>query len=324
MEEKLAQNPAEQDPSQVEQFRLGVTKPSKPKPRHSRHIAQLGTLPPEVLHRLTLIIQRSMAMRPRDRYQSLNDFAQDLRGIILLLTPPSPPQPPRTPEPNPHSTQPDLPMVYQALQEAKERANQGGPQGIPETPPPPAQFSPASAQSDFASKNCPRCDLPLVAQAQFCPRCGLSLSPDARLSPNSIAQAQAVLPVTKASAEVSTDTGMNAPQQHMPQVPPTPHQGSSRPQFVQSPNVQTIAQPAPIPHTPSQRQQMANQYQQAEQIPSRPPFPSRPEQSPRPQMHAQTPTQSRKKQNMLPIWILGVIIVSLVVVGIVTTMTILH
>jgi serine/threonine protein kinase len=60
LQEQLANNPPETsaEPGAARQFRLGVTKPAKPTPRHSRHLAQLGTLPPELLERLNAIIKQ--------------------------------------------------------------------------------------------------------------------------------------------------------------------------------------------------------------------------------------------------------------------------
>src|SRR5438270_13404852 len=51
LQEQLAHNPPESSlaSSSARQFRLGVTKPAKPAPRHSKHLAQLGTLPSEQL-----------------------------------------------------------------------------------------------------------------------------------------------------------------------------------------------------------------------------------------------------------------------------------
>src|SRR5579885_3202916 len=66
LQDRLAQNPPD-IPQEPRQFRLGVSKPAKPAPRHSRHLAQLGMLPPDVLRKLDAIIQRAMAMKPKDR-----------------------------------------------------------------------------------------------------------------------------------------------------------------------------------------------------------------------------------------------------------------
>src|SRR6266568_9685 len=49
LQELLAKNPPEEsaDVHTTRQFRLGVSRPSKPRPRHSRHLDQLGQLPSE-------------------------------------------------------------------------------------------------------------------------------------------------------------------------------------------------------------------------------------------------------------------------------------
>lgn len=169
LQEQLANNPPEESPEAqaAKQFRLGVTKPSKPAPRHSRHLAQLGTIPPKVLEQLNKIIYRSMAMKPKDRYQSVADFANDLRKVVNAMpsatTPPSTPK--RTPDPN--STQPDLPMLYDAIQAAKENDTQG-----------PLNATPVHQQDSTAL--CPRCNSVVNAKASFCNRCGNSLTPHAQ------------------------------------------------------------------------------------------------------------------------------------------------
>jgi len=165
LQERLANNPPEESPeaNSARQFRLGVSKPSKPAPRHSRHLAQLGTLPPELLAQLNQVIQKAMAMRPKDRYQYVSDFAHDLRKVMAALPTPTPPPRPV----DPHSTQPDLPGIYDALQAAKDNASQGS----SGTNAQPAPGSPSSS----SPTNCPRCGTALLPNAAFCPRCGASL-----------------------------------------------------------------------------------------------------------------------------------------------------
>lgn len=167
LQQRLANNPPEDNgaANALRQFRLGVTKPGKPAPRHSRHLAQLGTLPPELLNQLNAIIQKAMAMKPKDRYQSVAEFAHDLKAVLDAM----PSVAPTSTEPrqiNPNSTQPDLPMLYEALQTAKDKA----------------ASSTANAQAGAASPvqvsmNCPRCNTPLTPQAAYCTRCGLALTP---------------------------------------------------------------------------------------------------------------------------------------------------
>ena len=162
LQEYLNNNPPEETPeaNAAKQFRLGVSKPTKPAPRHSRHIAQLGNLSPDVLNQLNRIIQRTMALKPRDRYQYVADFANDLKGVIALLPASTPPTPPK----DLHSTQPDLPELYDAIIAAKEQANQDG-----SAPPIPTQPMPSNT-------TCPRCGNTLAQNAVFCSRCGTSLS----------------------------------------------------------------------------------------------------------------------------------------------------
>ncbi|MBV9691499.1 MAG: protein kinase [Ktedonobacteraceae bacterium] len=161
LEEHLANNPPEQS-QEPNRFRLGTSRLSKPSPRHSRHIAQLATLPPELLARLTAIIQRAMAMRSQDRYPSVADFADDLRMAASALPMA------QTPSPDPHSTQPNLLYTY----EAGQAANGTSVADIADTntaPIPPAPMS-----------SCPRCAAALVPNASYCPRCGASVAPQAR------------------------------------------------------------------------------------------------------------------------------------------------
>src|SRR5579864_6307470 len=86
LQEQLANNPSETSGEPGgRQFRLGVSKPAKPAPRHSRHLAQLGTLPPELLERLNSIIKHAMEMKQKDRYQSVADFSTDLRAVLATM-----------------------------------------------------------------------------------------------------------------------------------------------------------------------------------------------------------------------------------------------
>jgi Serine/threonine protein kinase len=165
LQEHLANNPPEESlEDNARQFRLGVTKPTKPAPRHSRHLAQLGQLPPEALKTLNMIIQRAMAMRPRDRYQYVADLANDLRNVIALLPPPSPDA---TRARDDNSTQPNLDEAYEALQRnrsAVDRQRESGTQPM------------GSNVQSQASITCPRCQTSLPAGTPFCSHCGAPLS----------------------------------------------------------------------------------------------------------------------------------------------------
>ena len=164
LQELLANNPPEASPdaNAGRQFRLGVTKPTKPAPRHIRHLAQLGKLPPEVLDQLNRIIKRAMAMKQRDRYPSVAEFSSDLRKVMAALpTPPGSTSPsPRPGDPN--STQPDLPLLYDTIQAAKANADQSSARTVSDQPTQPMA--------------CPRCGTALVQKATFCPGCGSSLN----------------------------------------------------------------------------------------------------------------------------------------------------
>jgi len=168
LQEILAKNPPEESPEAAgRQFRVGTNRQGKPSLRHSRHIAQLGTLPPDLLKQLNKVIQRAMAMKSKDRYQSVADLEQDLKKVILQL--PTIQQPGTgTRSVDPHSTQPDLPMLYEAIQAAKEKAAN---QDAGMQTPPPRPSSPAGPQ------HCPRCNTVVSPQATYCPRCGSALAP---------------------------------------------------------------------------------------------------------------------------------------------------
>ena len=164
LQEQLANNPPPEsaEANAARQFRLGVTKPSKPAPRHIRHLAQLSKLPPELLDQLNRIIKRAMAMKQKDRYPSIAEFGNDLRKVVAEL----PAQIASTPPPgrpsDPNSTQPDLPLLYEAVQAAKANADQSSSTAVPDQPTQPM--------------TCPRCGTALVQQATFCPGCGSALN----------------------------------------------------------------------------------------------------------------------------------------------------
>jgi serine/threonine protein kinase len=185
LQDYLLNNPPEERPGAPadRQFRLGVSKPSKPAPRHSRHVAQLGAIPQRLLIQLNNIVQKSMALKPRDRYQLVADFVKDLRQVVTALsTSPTPPAQPKRPI-DPHSTQPDLTDLYDALQEAKEKKNQAARDSSPSPQPVPPP--------DTANTTCPRCGNSLVPKAAFCPRCGTDLGKQANPpSPRSHQQAR--------------------------------------------------------------------------------------------------------------------------------------
>ncbi len=248
LQERLTNNPPETNPEEnpVRQFRLGVTKPARPAPRHSKHVAQLGALPPELLQQLDRIIQRSMALKPKDRYQHVADLANELKQVMRALPAPTPPAPPpgsRPPDLN--STQPDLPMLYEALQSAKDKNNQGG-QGTQNSSPPSIPGQPATVSTPPTSGNCPRCNAPIHPQAAFCPRCGAALGGPTvqnRVSSagnsfiNAGDQTMIITPPGKFIQTATTDAN------RAPSAPdPTSQPGRTAYQGQQMPNISAIAQ----------------------------------------------------------------------------------
>jgi serine/threonine protein kinase len=220
LQEQLASNPPEVSPeaNELRQFRLGVTKPTKPAPRHSKHLAQLGALSPELLNQLNFLIQRSMALKAKDRYQHVADFANDLKIVMKALPQPTPP--PGTARPvDPNSTQPDLAELYDALQAAKDKNNQGGGAGMQ-----------VSSPSKPPANTCPRCGLPIMQPSAFCPRCGASLAgsfiqnkgPDVRNSapPTSAEQTLVITPPSRPSQVKPTYTSNPSPAANRPASSP--------------------------------------------------------------------------------------------------------
>jgi len=181
LQESLANNPPEGDPpaNAAAQFRLGVTKPGKPAPHHSRHIAQLGTLPTQLLKQLNAIIQKAMELAPKDRYHSVADFARDLQRVAKALSaaplPPSSSSPPPSRPFDPNSTQPDLQEVYDALQ-AEIAKEQAAKQQAIQKQENSGIGTASSAQNQNTNAICPRCGTPLLANTVFCSRCGTALS----------------------------------------------------------------------------------------------------------------------------------------------------
>lgn len=171
LQEVLNSNPPEESASaqNARQFRLGVSQPAKPAPRHSHHIAQLGTIPPQLLQQLSRIIMRAMAMRPQERYQSVAEFAHDLQMVMAHL--PTPPPQPGQQTPNPHSTQPDLDTLYEQMVadgRIKPPTDQGG-DSMPQ-------------QAQTPSRSCSLCGNLLPTGAATCPNCGASVVPSHQAS----------------------------------------------------------------------------------------------------------------------------------------------
>ncbi len=109
-----------------------------------------------------------MALKPGERYQSVADLSRDLRRVLeaFPVEAPAAPAAAQQHRKDPHGTEPDLPMLYEALQAAKERSQQQASEPAPE--PPPSASTPA---------RCPRCGAIPVRQAVFCAQCGAPLPP---------------------------------------------------------------------------------------------------------------------------------------------------
>ena len=206
LQEVLATNPAENAEDPQRSFRLGASKPAKPAPRHSRHIAQLGTLPTSLLDQLNRIIVRSMALRPDKRYQSVAEMSNDLRKVLAALPAPTP-QAAAPRQADPHSTQPDLPQLYETIQAAKEQAAQRA-----NTP-----SGPASATT------CQRCGAIITEQATYCRVCGSPLPPP----PGNVASPPASTMSSSSQRDLAEAETMEIPPQMQVQVQTKSQVGTS-------------------------------------------------------------------------------------------------
>ena len=261
LQELLANNPPEQAADPARQFRLGLSKPAKPPPRHSRHLAQLGQLPPELLNRLNRIIWRAMALRPKDRYQSVVEFSNDLRSIMAAIPLQPPPGPARSA--NPYATAPDLPLLYESMQSTKESKEKD------QTAPPAAN----PAQPSSTILYCPRCNSALTPQAVYCSRCGFALSNISKATPPTEpgSNSNNPLPQNRAPAhDISTDQtmmitppaelqartpitgGPAMPGEFVPRTPASPAAPPTS-QGMQHPVTGLPIQPLVLPGTPRQQ-----------------------------------------------------------------------
>ncbi len=234
LQEVLAKNPPEEsaEAQQGRQFRANTPRPARPL-RHIRHLAQLGKLPPDVLNQLSNIIARAMAMRPRDRYQSVAEFSTDLRRVIAAL--PSMPAanaaPSRSIDPN--STQPDLPLLYDAIQKAKENAARDA------TPQP----SPVVPVEAAPSHVCPRCGTTLLPKASFCPSCGTSIHQSALQGPANTMAGSSDLPSSRAGEQHSAFSYDASADKTMVFTPPAKAQVQSFKPANHDPQAATMAPP---------------------------------------------------------------------------------
>ncbi len=251
LQEQLSHNPPETSlvPGAARQFRLGVTKPAKPVPRHSRHLAQLGTLPPELLERLNMIIKKAMAMKPDDRYQSVAEMSNDLKLVLLSL--PFSTQPPTTNSArpvDPHSTQPDLPQLFESMQNAQAAIDQSSRDTAASVP----SQQPQPLVAPVSPTRCPRCNAELRRQATFCPQCGFSLTNKA---PNNMATPSQQTPT------FTTQNSINPSQENIRELPGTPDETrmALRPKLPEStsnstgtPQQGSTVSPIAMPSTPGQ------------------------------------------------------------------------
>ncbi|MBX5458085.1 MAG: serine/threonine protein kinase [Thermogemmatispora sp.] len=146
LQEQLARLLAEEKAGKS--FRFEAARPTRGT-RMPRHVAQLAMLPPEILQRLNAIIQRAMALKPTERYQSVAEFKAELRQVLEQLQSarqePSAPTAERGRAVDPHKTQPDLPQLYEDLHQAR---------------------------TSTPGVSCPVCQMPLASSQTGCPRCG--------------------------------------------------------------------------------------------------------------------------------------------------------
>jgi len=280
LQEQLAHNPPETSaaPNAIRQFRLGVTKPAKPAPRHSRHLAQLDTLPPELLERLNEIIKKAMEMKPKQRYQSVAEMSNDLKLVLAAL--PSSTELPTTNSArpiDPHSTQPDLPQLFESMQNAQAATNQAS-RDISATPSAP-QLQPSLVSA--STFRCPQCNTEVRRQATFCPQCGFSLAN----KPQSKSSATPPAPITPT---FTTQNSINPKQENNRTVPggsaePTmavsPRSPATTPDSTDTPQQGSTVSPISMPPTPGQnriRTQSNSSTQDRIFSPASPQVPPRP------------------------------------------------
>lgn len=244
LQDVLAKNPSEEsaEAQQGRQFRANMPRSAKPL-RHIRHLAQLGKLPPDLLQQLNSIIARAMAMRPRDRYQSVAEFGNDLRRVIAAL----PGKPTVTSAParpiDPNSTQPDLPLLYDAIQKAKENAARDIP-GTPQPPQPPL----AVPAEPTPGNVCPRCGTTLLPKASFCPSCGTSIHNSALQGPMNTSATAPDLLSSKATEQHTASSHDMASDKTMVITPPVRAQMQTFKPANRDPQAATIAPFLPVEH----------------------------------------------------------------------------
>ncbi len=162
LREILATNPPEEslEAQAAKQFRLGVSKPSKPAPRHIRHLAQLGKIPPEILEQLNAVLHHAMELKPKDRYQSVSDLSSNLRRILNSLPPINTKPKAQTDQ---YKTQPNLAHAYEKQQAAKSYKQ----------PPPAPKVN--KEKQPTKPVPCPRCNSMIPFHSTVCSTCGYNI-----------------------------------------------------------------------------------------------------------------------------------------------------
>ncbi len=161
-------------------------------------------------------------MRPRDRYQFVADFANDLKNVIRAF-----------PGSQPLSNNANRPGAHPHAANAQPSFQQGssGEHNTTSTQPMPEDIA------------CPRCSFQLPASSLFCPRCGAKLTPSVQNSTHTPILARRVSPSNPnpptdlsdsnyhARVKVSSKTPAIQQRQHelpsnTPMTPGVPHRSS--------------------------------------------------------------------------------------------------
>ena len=102
-----------------------------------------------------MIIKKAMAMKPKDRYQSVAEMSNDLKLVLRSLPLSTQPTTTNTTRAvDPHSTQPDLPQLFESMQNAQAAIDQSSRDSSASVPSQQPQPLVASA----SPTRCPRCN----------------------------------------------------------------------------------------------------------------------------------------------------------------------
>src|SRR5260370_35155318 len=104
-----------------------------------------------------------MTLKRQERHQSCPDLSNHLKMVLTAM--PASTQPPSVSrrQVDPHSTQPDLPLLYDALQNQSEVGTNLESQDVSDTAP-----ISISQPSSPSTPRCPHCNGQLLRQAAFC------------------------------------------------------------------------------------------------------------------------------------------------------------